>query len=332
MQSRQLGTLWPVSALTLGGGGVGQVFGQTNRQEAVATVHAAVDAGITLIDVAALYGQGEAERVIGEAFGGRMPDGVRITTKFKLGNPQPDEVEKAVLGSYEASLERMKLERVDLLFLHSPVVPDGYVLARSGPNREPAEVTTYRERVRPLLERLVREGRIGAWGMSAICLPETLIDVFGEDPRPGAVQCITNPLDSPGTLRWFDETPRPREIIAAAAANRIGVLGVRAVQAGALTDRIDRELPEDNLDMVDYRRAAPFRALAAETGEKPAILAHRYALSMAHVESVILGVKNRQELGECLAAEAAGPLDAGLRARIDAAVGQTAAERYAIDA
>lgn len=332
MQTQQLGTLWPVSALTLGGGGIGQVFGKTSREEAVATVHAAVDAGITLIDVAALYGTGEAERVIGEAFGGRLPDGVRMTTKFKMAAVPPDEVEKVVLDSYQASLERMKLERVDLLFLHSPVVPDGYVLARGGPNRQPAELTIYRERVRPLLDRLVGEGRIGAWGMSAICLPETLIDLFGEDPRPSAVQCIANPLDSPGALRWFDEAPRPRDIIAAAAANRIGVLGIRVVQGGALTDRIDRELPEDNLDVVDYRRAAPFRALAAEIGEKPAILAHRYALSMTHIESVILGVKNRQELDECLAAEAAGPLDAGLMTRIDAAVGRTATERDAVDA
>ena len=81
MEARTLGRLGPVSVLTLGGGGLGRVWGETSREEAVATVRAAVDAGITLLDVAPGYGRGEAERVVGEAFGGRLPDGVRIGTK-----------------------------------------------------------------------------------------------------------------------------------------------------------------------------------------------------------------------------------------------------------
>ena len=52
-------------------------------------------------------------------------------------------------------------------------------------------------------------------------------------------------------------------------------------------------------------------------GEDPAILAHRYALSMSGVDTVILGVKNREELAQCLAAEAAGVLEPALMARID---------------
>src|SRR6056297_450632 len=73
MQIRQLGGLWPVSALTLGGGGIGQVWGSTSRDEAVATVQAAVAGGVSLLDMAPGYGRGEAEAVVGEAFGGRLP-------------------------------------------------------------------------------------------------------------------------------------------------------------------------------------------------------------------------------------------------------------------
>ena len=51
--------------------------------------------------------------------------------------------------------------------------------------------------------------------------------------------------------------------------------------------------------------------------EDPAVLAHRYALSMEGVDTVILGVKNRAELAQCVEAEAAGPLPPNLRARID---------------
>ncbi len=77
MEMRQLGKLWPVSALTLGGGGLGQIWGATTRDEAVATVRAAADAGITLFDMAPLYGRGEAEAVMGASFEGKWPDGIQ---------------------------------------------------------------------------------------------------------------------------------------------------------------------------------------------------------------------------------------------------------------
>ena len=51
MQTRHLGQLWPVSELTLGGGGVGQLWGATTQDECIATVRAAVDNGITLLDM-----------------------------------------------------------------------------------------------------------------------------------------------------------------------------------------------------------------------------------------------------------------------------------------
>ena len=95
-------------------------------------------------------------------------------------------------------------------------------------------------------------------------------------------------------------------------------MGIRAVQAGALTDRVDRELPDDHPTAVDFRRSAPFRAIASELGEPAASLAHRYALSMSGVDTVVLGVKNRAELREGLAAEAKGQLPPDLVQRVDA--------------
>ena len=94
-------------------------------------------------------------------------------------------------------------------------------------------------------------------------------------------------------------------------------MGIRAVQAGALTAAIDRELPADSLDGLDYQKAAPFRALCAELGVDPALLAHRYALTIDGVDTVVIGVKNRAELAACLDAERQGPLPADLLRRID---------------
>jgi len=120
-------------------------------------------------------------------------------------------------------------------------------------------------------------------------------------------------------LKFFDGPAKPREVMAAAHANGVGVMGIRAVQAGALTSALDRPLPADHPEMRDYACAAGFRSLAAELGMTPAFLAHRYALSLP-VDTLVLGVKNRTELAECVAAAEAGPLPADLIARVDRSV------------
>ena len=320
MERHQLGRLWPVSALSLGGGGLGQVWGETTFEECVATVHAAVAAGINLLDLAPRYGDGKAEGVVGAAFDGRLPDDVRVTSKCNLGELPPSEIEPTLRRSIEGSLRRLRLSNLDLFFLHSNVVPDSVHRARWV--EAAARMTLYQtfvDHVRPAFEKLVAEGLIGAWGLTGIGHPDTIIRLLEEDPAPAAVQCIANLLDSPGGLKFFDGPAKPREIIAAARAHGVGVMGIRAVQAGALTSALDRPLPPDHPEMRDYARAAGFRRLAAELRTSPAALAHRYALSLG-VDTVVLGVKNRRELAECVAAAEAAPLSAELIARIDGSV------------
>jgi aryl-alcohol dehydrogenase-like predicted oxidoreductase len=103
-------------------------------------------------------------------------------------------------------------------------------------------------------------------------------------------------------------------------------MGIRAVQAGALTDGIDRDLPESHPTRADFDRAAPVRDLARELGESTAALAHRYALSMPGVDTVVLGVKNRAELRDCLAAEARGPLSPDVRRELETRLPRPAGE------
>ncbi|HVH78503.1 MAG TPA: aldo/keto reductase, partial [Stellaceae bacterium] len=288
--------------------------------ECVATVHDAVAAGINLLDLAPRYGDGKAEEVVGEAFGGRLPDGVRVTSKCNLGEPVAYQIEGILRRSIEDSLERLKLSRLDLFFLHSNVVPDAsHIARRPDAAARMTLYTTFAHHVRPVFEKLVEEGLIGAWGLTGIGYPDTIIKLLGERPAPAAVQCIANLLDSPGGLKFFDGPARPREVMAAARANQVGVMGIRAVQAGALTAAIDRPLPADHPEAQDYNRAAGFRRLAGELGEDPAVLAHRYALSLP-IDTLVLGVKNRQELAACVAAAEAGPLSAEEMQRIDRSV------------
>jgi aryl-alcohol dehydrogenase-like predicted oxidoreductase len=319
MRLHKFGSLFPVSTLTLGGGGLGMLWGQTTFEECVATVHAAVEAGINLLDLAPRYGDGKAESVVGEAFGGRLPHGLHLTSKCNLGNPAPDQVERTLRQSIETSLRLLQRDKLDIFFLHSNLVPDGHAMWKAADTGRFTALSLFRSHVRPTFEKLLAEGIIGAWGVTGIGHPDAIIEVLGEDPKPAAVQCIANLLDSPGGLKFYDGPAKPRAVMAAAHASGVGVMGIRAVQAGALTAAIDRAMPPDHPEMRDYARAAGFRALCAEINEDPAIVAHRYALGLP-IDTLVLGVKNRAELAGCVAAAEAGPLAADLVARIDAAV------------
>jgi len=317
MKHENFGAVGKVSRLTLGGGGIGLIWGASTRDEAVATIKAALDGGIDLLDTAPMYGQ--CESIVGDTFGGKLPSHLRITTKFQLGSPAPDEVASKLAQSLDTSLAAMKLGRVDIFFLHTNICPDDYVYAIR-PDMQDMFATRwslYENHVIPAMECLKAAGKIGHWGITGVGVPQTILRAIGAAKPPAVIQAVTNLLDSAGSLRRFAEPASPRAIIAAAKARGIGVMGIRAVQAGALTTQIDRTLSPNNRDAKDYARAESFRALCRGLGEDPAILAHRYALSLPGVDTVVLGVKNRTELEQCLAAEGSGPLEPALMAKID---------------
>ena len=316
MKSAQLGRFGAVSRLTLGGGGIGQVWGPTSEDEAVATLRAAVDAGITLLDAAPGYKICEA--MIGRAFEGKLPDGVRVTTKYSLGTVAPDQAYDQLRASLEHSLVAMRLERVDMMLLHSEIRPDDFEYPPGQPPKDERStaLTFYREAVRPAFAQLVRDGLIGDWGITGINHAAATIAALSDGPLPAAVQAIANLLDSPGEMNGTGLDPRPRDVIAAAKAAGVGVMGVRAVQAGALTGALDRD--DNSPTSRDFARAEPFRALCRQWGAAPALIAHRYALGIAGVDTLVLGVKNRAELDEAVAAETLGPLEAEQVAAIEA--------------
>jgi aryl-alcohol dehydrogenase-like predicted oxidoreductase len=317
MRTTTLGPFADVSRLTLGGGGLGLGWGESTEEEAVATVRAALAAGINVIDTAPMYGACEA--VIATALQGTLPAGVRITTKCQLGEQAVGAVAARLEESLDASLAAMRVDHVDVFFLHSNICEDDFVYAHRNDQRAMFATpwTQYADEVVPAFEDLKRRGRIGAWGITGIGVPGSIIRALEHDTKPDVVQAIANVLDSPGGIRRFAEAPRPREIIATAQANGVGVMGIRAVQAGALTAQFDRAVKASHPEAADYERAAPFRGLCAELGVDPALLAHQYALDMRGVDTVVLGVKNRVELEQCLDAESRGSLTPELRARID---------------
>src|SRR3954449_11527566 len=83
METRSLGSSGPaVSALGLGCMGMSGMYGPADRAESIATIHAALDAGITLLDTGDFYGMGHNELLIHEALRGRDRDGLQISVKF----------------------------------------------------------------------------------------------------------------------------------------------------------------------------------------------------------------------------------------------------------
>ena len=307
MESRDFGRLGKVSALTLGGGGIGAVWGPTTRDESIATVRAAIDAGITMLDLAPSYGEGfEAEVVAGEALKRQPADDVLITTKIGLPDDSEENLPARIRQSLQASLGRLGREQLDLFLWHSQLRPVDN--SATAPNT--LGWTTFREDVVAEFLKLKEEGLIRGWGITGVGHPSAVIEALRTDPKPDAAQVVVNALDVSGDMWVFGDSAKPAngEIVAAANAESVSVIGIRAVSAGSLTDAIDRTVADDSPVAIDFARAEGFRRVAAELGESAASLAHRYALSVPGVATVVLGVKNRAELDECVAAEARGRL------------------------
>ena len=325
MEKRSFKPYGSISALTLGGGGLGQVWGETTREEAIATVNLALENGINHLDVAPMYGKGEAERVVGEVFKGKDLGDVKITTKCRLGTLPDDEVYERLISSLEKSLVNLNMERVDLFLLHSQLRQDDFQLYTLNEHRETntTSLSCYYNAVIPAFERLKQEGKIGSWGIGGLGQNQAILEALNHEIQPEAIQCVVNPLNSAGAIGYVDQDFDPQKILTESQKVGIPILGIRAVQAGALTLKMDREPHPSGFDIrdfEDYDKAEPFRKLASEWKMNPSILAHRYALSAEKVSSVILGVKNRAELLDCIEAESLGELNQDQISTIDTAL------------
>lgn len=307
MEYRNFKPFGNISALSLGGGGIGNVWGETTRSESISTVNLAIESGINHLDMAPMYGKGEAEKVVGEALKGKNHSTLSITTKCRLGTLPDSKVYQKLNDSLSRSLERMKVEKVNLFLLHSQLIEDDYQLPLLNEYRATNATTLacYYESVIPAFEKLKKEGKIDHWGIG-LGQEEALIKAINHEQPPEAMQCAANVLNSIGAIGYISKKPDPNKVLRECQKKDIPILAIRAVQAGALTSYMDREPHPsgmDKADFDDFEKALPFRELAEDWGETPASLAHRYALSIKKVSSVILGIKNRKELQECLNAE-----------------------------
>jgi aryl-alcohol dehydrogenase-like predicted oxidoreductase len=125
MRTTKLGDL-TVSAQGLGCMGMSEWYGAADWDESIATIHAALDAGVTFLDTADVYGAGHNEVLVGRAIAHRR-DEVQLATKFGIDRSGGDGNARVLRGersyvkrSAEASLGRLGVEVIDLYYLHRP--------------------------------------------------------------------------------------------------------------------------------------------------------------------------------------------------------------------
>jgi len=125
MRTTKLGDL-TVSAQGLGCMGMSEWYGAADWDESVATIHAALDAGVTFLDTANAYGDGHNEVLVGRAIAHRR-DEVQLATKFGIDRSGADGKARVLRGersyvkrSAESSLVRLGVEVIDLYYLHRP--------------------------------------------------------------------------------------------------------------------------------------------------------------------------------------------------------------------
>jgi aryl-alcohol dehydrogenase-like predicted oxidoreductase len=229
MQERTLGrTGIPVGVVGLGAWQLGADWGEVDEDQAFATLGAAVEAGVNVVDTADVYGDGRSERIIG-AFRRSLPPATRVTVATKMGRRAPLELAQYTLDHFrewtDRSRENLGAETLDLVQLHCP----------------PSNVYAT-DRVFDDLDTLVREKRIAAYGVSV----ETTAEALTAIARPGVatVQIIFNLL----RLKPLDE------VLPAAQKAGVGVIVRVPLASGLLSGRYDEHTTFAADDHRTYNR------------------------------------------------------------------------------
>jgi aryl-alcohol dehydrogenase-like predicted oxidoreductase len=271
--------------------GMSEFYGQADEAESIATIHHAIDRGITLFDTADVYGMGRNEELVGRAIEKRRHQ-VIIATKFGIVRDSSNAAARGVNGrpdyvrqSCEASLRRLRISTIDLYYQH----------------RVDTEVPV--EDTIGAMARLIEEGKVRYLGLS-----EAGVNTI---KRAHATHPITA-LQSEYSL-W---TRDPEDgSLATCRELGIGLVPYSPLGRGFLTGQIKKF---EDLAKDDYRRSSPrfqgsnfqknlelverIRQMAAEKSCTPAQLALAWVLAQGQDIVPIPGTTKRKNLDENLAA------------------------------
>ena len=312
-----LGDGLEVSALGLGCMGMSDFYADRDEGEAIATIHEALDRGVSLLDTADMYGPFTNERLVGQAIQDRR-DEVIIATKF--GNVRDESGAflgisgrpEYVVACCDASLQRLGVEVLDLYYQHR--------VDRTVPIEETIGA----------MADLVRAGKVRHLGMSEasiatleravavhpIAALQTEYSLFSRDPEGGLLEACRRL-----GVGFVPYSPLGRGLLTGA------ITSLDALASDDWRRGMPRFAPE-NLD-ANVALAASVAEIAAELGATSAQVALAWVLAQGDDVVPIPGTKRRRYLEENLGALDV-LLDAAALARLDAAVprGSAAGERY----
>jgi aryl-alcohol dehydrogenase-like predicted oxidoreductase len=319
VELRRLGTEGlEVGAIGLGCMGMSEFYGTADESEAIATIHRALDLGVTLLDTADMYGPYTNEELVGRAIAGRREE-VVLATKFGIVRDADDPSRRGIEGrpeyvrkSIEGSLGRIGVDHVDLYYQH-----------RVDPGT-PIEDTV------GAMAELVREGKVRYLGLSEAA-PDTI-------RRAHAV----HPISALQTEYSLWSRDPEDEVLPTVRELGIGFVAYSPLGRGFLSGRFQSP---DDLEEGDFRRRNPrfqgenfqrnlelverVREIAEERNATPAKLALDWVLAQGEDIVPIPGTKRRERLEENVAALDVELTSADLE-RIEAAFpkGATAGDRY----
>jgi aryl-alcohol dehydrogenase-like predicted oxidoreductase len=312
MKSRQFGrTPWSVSEIGFGAWAIGGTWGDVSEADAKGAVHAALDAGMTFIDTADVYGDGRSERIIREVLKER--GGTRPMVATKAGRRLPKQVvegytKENLEGWIDRSLSNLGVDTLDLVQLHCP----------------PWDLY-YRADIFEILEGLVAKGKIRHYGVSVEKIEEALKAI--EFPNVVSVQIIYNIFRQ-----------RPQELFfREAKAKNVAVIARVPLSSGMLTGKMkaDSQFAADDhrtfnrqgaaFDMGETFSGVPYdTGLEAVERLRPLVpggatmaqFALRWILMQDAVTVIIPGAKNKNQAEDNAAASGLAPISDEIMAQV----------------
>jgi aryl-alcohol dehydrogenase-like predicted oxidoreductase len=317
MNRRTFGrTDFDVSEIAFGAWAIGSAWGAVDDADSLRALHAAVDAGMTFIDTADVYGDGRSERLVGRLRKERR-ETIHIATKAgrRLQPHTADGYNLTNLRAFvERSLANLDVEAIDLLQLHCP----------------PPEVYG-RPEVFGALDTLVHEGKVRHYGVSVETVDEAKASLRHTGVK--SVQIIFNMF-----------RPKPAdEFFALAAKARVGIIARVPLASGLLAGKWTRETkfaPDDHrnfnaggkafdigetfsgVPLAEGLRAVEELRPLVPSGATLAQLALRWILMFPEVSCAIPGAKNAAQAKDNAAAAALPPLSASAMAKVEEVYGR----------
>ena len=305
------GTGMQLSVLGFGCGAVGGLMVRGDPLDQERTIARAIAAGVNYFDTAVQYGDGESEKNLGRVLQRLRPANAVVGTKVRLPSGDFGRIAEAVAKSLDASLARLRRERVDIFHLHNAITATG--------GAEALGVRQVLDEVVPAFERLRQQGKTRFLGLTAVgdtAALHQVIDARAFDSaqvvynmlNPSAAAALPANYPAQDYGRLFDHT----------RAAGVGVVGIRVLAGGALSGSAERH-PIASPPPEPIGSAMSYDADVARAGRlKPLVeegfaaslteVATRFALSHPAMGTVLVGMATPQQFEDALAAVEKGPL------------------------